>query len=63
MTRAIYRTRKWADLAIDLKIGQCVRLYELTDVTSLCNAIRRRGDQATYKRDRHGFKVAKVERA
>lgn len=58
--RAIYRVRKWADMAIDLKIGQQVRLHELSDVTSLCNAIRKRGERASYVRDRHGFKVVKV---
>lgn len=60
MNRAIPRKNKWRDISIDLKPGQIVRLYDITDVRSLCNALRRRGERGSYTRDRHGFKVAKV---
>ena len=60
--RAIPRKRKWADMAIDMKIGQVCRLYEIGDVRCLCKALQKRGDKGKIHRDRHGFKVEKVER-
>lgn len=59
MTR-LYRAYKWQQIATDLKPGQTVRLYDITDVRSLCNALRRAGERGSYTRDRHGFRVAKA---
>lgn len=62
MTRAKHRYGKWCRLAESMEVGGIpARLYELSDVTSLCNALRRRGERASYTRDRHGFKVVKVD--
>jgi len=61
MTR-LYRANKWKQLAADLKPGQVVRLHYKSDVTSLYNAITRRGERMTYKSDQHGYKAAKVDR-
>ena len=56
----LYRKNKWKMLAEDLKPGQVVRLHFKSDVTSLYNAIRKRGERMTYETDRHGFRVAKA---
>lgn len=59
MTR-LYRKNKWKQLAEDLKPGQVVRLHYKSDVTSLFNAITKRGERMTYKTDQHGYRVAKI---
>lgn len=60
--KRLYRAKKWQQLAADLKHGQVVRLHFKSDVTSLYNAIRKRGEWMTYQTDQHGYKVAKVDR-